>query len=54
MLFKYDLSVQEAIEAIDALSSNGWLVRKDASYSVGPNHEDLGQLHVTYGNDDYR
>jgi len=53
-LYKYDLRVQEQLETIDALSSNGLSIGLDASIRWRPKADDVGQLHVTYGSDYYR
>lgn len=53
-LFKYDLRVQESLEVINALSSNGLSIGMDASIRWRPQREQVGQLHVTYGRDYYR
>ncbi len=53
-LYKYDLRVQEALEVIDAISSNGLSIGMDASIRWRPRRSDVGQLHVTYGRDYYR
>lgn len=53
-LYKYDLRVQEALEVIDALSSNGLSIGMDASIRWRPRPEDVAQLHVQYGADYYR
>lgn len=53
-LIRYDLRVQEQIEDITALSSNGLQIGMDASIRWRPRSEDLPQLHQTYGVDYYR
>lgn len=53
-LIRYDLRVQEQLEDITALSSNGLEIRMDASIRWRPRAEDLPQLHTTYGVDYYR
>ncbi len=52
-LFKYDLRVQEQLEDIDALSSNGLSIGMDASIRWRPEAESVAILHVTYGQDYY-
>lgn len=53
-LFKYDLRVQESLEIINALSSNGLSIGMDASIRWRPKADDVAELHVTYGADYYR
>ena len=52
-LYKYDLRVQEQLEDIDALSSNGLSIGMDASIRWRPEAESVANLHVTYGQDYY-
>ncbi len=53
-LYTYDLRVQEQLEEITALSSNGLSIGLDVSVRWRPIKEDLGTLHVTYGRQYYR
>jgi len=53
-LITYDVRVQEQLEDIDALSSNGLSIGMDASVRWHPDGAELADLHVTYGQDDYR
>jgi len=53
-LVTYDLRVQESLEVINALSSNGLSIGMDASIRWRPQRAVIGQLHVTYGRDYYR
>jgi prohibitin 1 len=53
-LIRYDLRVQEQLEGIDALSSNGLQIGMDASIRWRPVPEDIPELHTTYGTDYYR
>lgn len=53
-LIRYDLRVQEQIEEITALSSDGLGIGMDVSVRWRPRAEVLPQLHVTYGTDYYR
>jgi regulator of protease activity HflC (stomatin/prohibitin superfamily) len=53
-LIRYDLRVQEQLEDITALSSNGLQIGMDASIRWRPRAEDLPELHTTYGIDYYR
>lgn len=51
---KYDVRVQEQIEEITALSSNGLSIGMDASIRWRPDSEHLPVLHVNYGQDYYK
>lgn len=53
-LIRYDLRVQEQVEDITALSSNGLQIGMDASIRWRPLVGDLPSLHQTYGTDYYR
>lgn len=53
-LIRYDVRVQEQLEDITALSSNGLQIGMDASIRWRPRADDLPQLHTTYGTDYYR
>ena len=53
-LITYDVRVQEQLEDIDALSSNGLSIGMDASVRWHPDGAELADLHVTYGQDYYR
>ncbi len=53
-LIRYDLRVQESLEDIDALSSNGLQIGMDASIRWRPRGDALPALHTEYGTDYYR
>lgn len=53
-LIRYDTRVQEQLEDITALSSNGLTIGMDASVRWRPSPEELPALHVNYGTDYYR
>jgi len=53
-LYIYDLRVQEQLETIDALSSNGLSIGMDASVRWRPQATQVANLHVNYGSDYYR
>lgn len=53
-LIRYDLRVQEQLEDINALSSNGLSIGMDASIRWRPKSDQLANLHVTYGTDYFR
>lgn len=53
-LIRYDVRVQERLEDITALSSNGLSIGMDASIRWRPEASALPQVHVTYGEDYYR
>lgn len=53
-LIRYDVRVQEQLEDIDALSSNGLSIGMDASIRWRPLSTELANIHVTYGQDYYR
>lgn len=53
-LIRYDLRVQEQLEDINALSSNGLSIGMDASIRWRPKADQLANLHVTYGTEYYR
>jgi regulator of protease activity HflC (stomatin/prohibitin superfamily) len=53
-LIRYDVRVQEQLEDIDALSSNGLSIGMDASIRWRPKSTELAAIHVTYGQDYYR
>lgn len=53
-LINYDLRIQEQLEDITALSSNGLSIGMDASIRWRPRVQELPELHVTYGQDYYR
>jgi prohibitin 1 len=53
-LITYDLRVQEQMEKISALSSNGLSIGLDASIRWRPEKSNLSALHVTYGREYYR
>ena len=52
-VIKYDVRVQEKLEPMDVLSSNGLNIGMDVSVRWRPAAEDLPQLHTTYGRDYY-
>jgi len=53
-LIRYDVRVQEQLEDVDALSSNGLSIGMDASIRWRPQPDNLADLHVTYGEDYFR
>ena len=53
-LIKYSVRVQEQLEEITALSSNGLSIGMDASIRWRPKADFLPQLHTTYGTDYFR
>ena len=53
-LIRYDVRVQEQLEDIDALSSNGLSIGMDASIRWRPLSTELANIHVTYGEEYYR
>ena len=53
-LIRYDVRIQEQLEDIDALSSNGLSIGMDASIRWRPLATELANIHVTYGEDYYR
>jgi regulator of protease activity HflC (stomatin/prohibitin superfamily) len=53
-VIRYDARVQEQLEDVTALSSNGLSIGMDASIRWRPKAEQLPQLHTTYGTDYYR
>lgn len=53
-LIKYSVRVQEQLEEITALSSNGLSIGMDASIRWRPKADKLPQLHTTYGTDYFR
>lgn len=53
-LLRYDVRIQEQLEDIQALSSNGLSIGLDASIRWHPMGDQLANLHVTYGPDYYR
>ncbi len=50
----YDVKIQEQLETITALSSNGLSINLDISIRYRPRTSTLPQLHTTYGIDFYR
>lgn len=50
----YDVKIQEQLETITALSSNGLSINLDISIRYRPRTATLPQLHTTYGIDFYR
>lgn len=48
-IIKYDVRVQEQLEAITALSSEGLSITMDASIRWRPDNNTLATLHTTYG-----
>ena len=52
-VIKYDVRVQEKLEDMAVLSSNGLNIGMDVSVRWRPVSEDLPQLHTTYGRDYY-
>lgn len=53
-LIRYDVRVQEQLENMEALSSNGLSIGTDVSIRWRPDVTRLPQLHTTYGTDYYR
>ena len=53
-LITYDVRVQEQLEDINALSSNGLSIGMDASVRWRPDADQLPNLHVTYGTEYFR
>jgi regulator of protease activity HflC (stomatin/prohibitin superfamily) len=53
-IIRYDVRVQEQLEDITALSSNGLSIGMDVSVRWKPDAETLPQLHTTYGTEYYR
>jgi regulator of protease activity HflC (stomatin/prohibitin superfamily) len=52
-LIKYDVRVQEALERLQALSSNGLSIEMEVSIRWRPKNAELPRLHTTYGSDYY-
>lgn len=50
-IIRYDLRVQEQLEALQALSSNGLSIEMDVSIRWRPEGETLPELHTQYGVD---
>lgn len=50
----YDVRVQEKLENMEALSSNGLSIGTDVSVRWRPDAQHLPQLHITYGTEYYR
>ncbi|GIV58878.1 MAG: hypothetical protein KatS3mg042_1791 [Rhodothermaceae bacterium] len=53
-IIKYDVRVEEKLEAMEVLSSNGLTIGMDVSIRWRPELDKLPQLHTTYGTDYYR
>lgn len=53
-VIEYDVRVQEKLEDIEVLSSNGLSIGSDVSVRWRPTFETLPLLHTTYGRDYYR
>jgi len=53
-IIRYDVRIQEQLEDITALSSNGLSIGMDVSVRWKPDPSTLPQLHTTYGTDYYR
>ncbi|MCB0718466.1 MAG: prohibitin family protein [Bacteroidetes bacterium] len=53
-LIRYDLRVQEKLEQMTALTSNGLEITMDVSVRWRPERSTLPELHTTYGQDYYR
>jgi regulator of protease activity HflC (stomatin/prohibitin superfamily) len=53
-VIRYDVRVQEKLEGLEALSSNGLTIGMDVSIRWAPEATTLPQLHTTYGVDYYR
>jgi regulator of protease activity HflC (stomatin/prohibitin superfamily) len=53
-VIRYDVRVQEQLEDITALSSNGLSIGMDISVRWRPERQTVPRLHTTYGTDYYR
>jgi regulator of protease activity HflC (stomatin/prohibitin superfamily) len=53
-IYKYDLRVQEHLEQLQALSSNGLSIEMDVSVRARPDPLTLPKLHTVYGVEYYR
>ena len=53
-VIRYDVRVQEKLEVLEALSSNGLSIGMDVSIRWSPDATSLPELHTTYGVDYYR
>lgn len=53
-VIRYDVRINEELEEITALSSNGLTIDMDASIRWRPVSSELPRLHTTYGTDYYR
>jgi regulator of protease activity HflC (stomatin/prohibitin superfamily) len=53
-LIRYDVRVQERLEDMEALSSNGLAIGMDVSIRWQPDSQVLPRLHTSYGPDYYR
>ena len=53
-VIRYDVRVQEQLENMEALSSNGLSIGTEVSIRWRPNSATLPELHVNYGTDYYR
>jgi regulator of protease activity HflC (stomatin/prohibitin superfamily) len=53
-IYKYDLRVQEHLEQLQALSSNGLSIEMDVSVRARPDPATLPRLHTVYGIEYYR
>jgi len=53
-VIRYDVRVQEQLEPVTALSSNGLSIGMDASIRWRPTSDQLSLLHTTYGTEYYR
>ena len=53
-IIRYDLRVQEQLESLQALSSNGLSIEMEVSIRSRPDKATLPQLHTEYGTDYFR
>lgn len=53
-IIRYDVRVEEKLETMEVLSSNGLSIGTDVSIRWRPDVSNLPQLHTTYGTDYYR
>ncbi|WP_457653681.1 prohibitin family protein [Rhodocaloribacter sp.] len=53
-VIRYDVRVEEKLETMEVLSSNGLSIGTDVSIRWRPEVSNLPQLHTTYGTDYYR
>jgi len=53
-VIRYDIRINEKLESMEVLSSNGLSIGTDVSIRWRPDASELPQLHTTYGTDYYR